>query len=178
MMQPGRLLVAMLIAFFFSSMLVACAGNQVRGDDLYPEETNFRISEEAEIRDTTEVREVLDVLYQYRRALVDKDFGTLNRLVSEHYYDNAGNPDSTEDHYSYEDLEELFAMMAEHADQIRYEVEVMDVSVSENQAHIDYEFEYAYQYDVGDKATWDAGMDVNRLELIREGDRWRIVSGM
>lgn len=155
-----------------------CASNQVQTGDLYPEEHNFQISEEAEIEDEPEVREVLDVLYRYRNAMVSKDFASLNRLVSEEYYENAGTTHTTEDDYGYDDLDEVFELMAEYAEEVQYEVLVQDVVVEDHRAHIDYEFEYAYQYQLADQETWDAGVDVNRLELQRENDRWRIIGGM
>ena len=158
--------------------LVGCGSAYVQGDDLYADDREFDIDEEAEIEDTEEVREVLDVLYQYREAMVMKDFGSLNRLVSEQYYDNAGTTHTTADDYGYDDLESIFEKMAEYAEEIQYQVVVKDVVVDNYDAHVDYEFEYAYQYQVADQETWDAGIDVNRLELQREGDRWRIVSGL
>lgn len=160
------------------AMLTGCASNQVQGDDLYPDEPHFQISEDAEIRDDADAREVLDVLYRYREAMVSKDFGSLTRLVSQDFYDNAGTTHTTEDDYGYDELSEVFEMMAEYATQIQYEVIVKDVVVDDYRAHIDYEFEYAYQYEMADQETWDAGVDVNRLELQRENDRWRIISGL
>ena len=125
-----------------------------------------------------EARQIIDSLYRYRQALVGKDFGTLNRLVSENYYDNAGTTDTTTDDYGHSELEGVFELMAQHAEEIRYQIIVKEVEIDGARGAIDYEFEYAFQYLVGDKETWDAGSDVNRLEFAREGDEWRITSGM
>lgn len=157
---------------------MGCISDGLQTEDLYPEATDFEIAEGAAIEDEPDVREVIDVLYQYREALVAKDFGMLNRLVSEHYYDNAGTTHTTADDYGHDELPEIFELMAEYADQIQYHVIVQDVVIDGNRAHIDYEFEYAYQYQVADQEAWDAGVDVNRLEMHREGDQWRITSGM
>lgn len=162
----------------FVAMAMGCSSNHLRSDDLYPDTVEFQLDEDSEIEDTAENREVLDILYQYRLALVNKDFGTLNRLVSENYYENAGTTHTTADDYGHGELADIYELMAEYADQIRYSVKVHEVVVDRNQAHIDYEFEYAYQYRVADEETWDAGLDVNRLELYREGGQWRIISGM
>lgn len=177
-MMNRRLLSWLVIGVVVSAGAVGCASAYVQDDDVYPDDRHFEISEEAEIEDTPEVREVLDVLYRYREAMVTKDFGALNRLVSEHYYANAGTTHTTEDDYGYDDLDDLYELMAEYAEEIQYEVVVEDVVVDDYEAHVDYQFEYAYQYEVADQSTWDAGIDVNRLELEREGDRWRIVGGM
>lgn len=176
-MVIGRSLCWMMVAAVAVAS-IGCASDQVRGDDLYPQQPAFDVSEEAEIEDSPEVREVLDVLYQYREALVSKDYGSLNRIVSEQYYDNAGTTHTTEDDYGYDELADIYEMTAEYADQIQYDIRVKDVVVDGYRAHVDFEFEYAYQFHIGDQERWDAGVDVNRLELQRENNRWRIVSGM
>lgn len=168
-------LCAMLAAGLAST---GCVTSGLQTDDVYPDATHFQIGDDTAIDDEPEVREVIDVLYQYREALVNKDFGTLNRLASEHYYENTGTTHTTEDDYGHDELETVFGALAEYAQQIQYHVVVQDVVVDDNQAHIDYEFEYAYQYDIADKEAWDAGVDVNRIELHREGDVWRITAGM
>ncbi|MBA2662130.1 MAG: hypothetical protein H0U74_07515 [Bradymonadaceae bacterium] len=156
----------------------ACSPNHIRADDLYPDDPAFRVDDEARILDTLEARQVLDVLAQYRQALVRKDFGALNRLVSQDYYDNAGTTHTTADDYGLTELREAFEVMARHAETIQYKVVVKDVVITTLRAHVDYEYEYAYQYKVGDETTWDAGVEVNRLQMAREGDLWRIVSGL
>lgn len=160
------------------TLFVGCAGGQLTSDDIYPEDQDFLIDEEAEIVDSEDARAVLDVLYQYRRALVSKDFGAIGRLVSDDYYDNAGTTHTTADDYGREQLNEVFEMLAQHAEQIRYRVIVKDLEVDNHRAHIDFEYEYAYQYKVGDQDQWDAGADVMRMQLSREGDRWRITGGL
>lgn len=169
-------LVFLLVAVGFVS--TACGDAYVQDDDLYADDPGFRIAEDAEIRDTTANREVLDILAQYRQAVVKKDFGALKRLVAAGYYDNAGTTDTTEDDYDAQELSTLYEMMARHAQSIKYNVLVKDLEVDQNRAWVDYEYEYAYEYDVGDDVAWDAGVDVNRLELESQDGRWRIVSGL
>lgn len=171
-LMPALILVWALIG------LAGCSGQYIQADELYPNDPGFNIDEEAQIMDTTEARQALDVLAQYRRAVVEKDFGSLNRLVSEDYYDNAGTTDTTRDDYDAEKLSEVFEMMAEHAESITYKVMVKGVEVDKDRAFVDYEYEYAYQYGMGDDVKWDAGLEVNRLELIERGDGWEIVSGL
>lgn len=173
-----RRLICLMVLVGFVLTSIGCATNQVRSGDMYPDEPHFDISDDADIEDTPEVRDVIDVLYQYREAMITKDFGALNRLVSRDYYDNAGTTHTTDDDYGYDELADVFELMAEYARDVQYEVLIKDVVVDDYHAHIDYEFEYAYQYRVADQTTWDAGVDVNRLELQLEDDRWRIISGM
>ncbi len=166
---------AILTLFF---VLVGCGQNYLRSEAHYKEETGFRIDKEAEIRDTTEHRKVIDVLLQYRRAMVKKDVGTLKRLISERYYDNGATTDTTADDYGSDQLADLFELMAQSTDQIKYDVLLKRVEIKDRVAWVDYEYRYSYQYKVGESPTWDAGLDVNRLELEDEDGEWKIVSGL
>lgn len=167
-----------MILLLMVSGLMACASPHLRSDNIYSDDQAFLIDEEVQILDTKEHREVLEVLYNYRLALVAKDFGALNRLISADYYDNAGTTHTTADDYGREELNEIFEMMAQYAENIQYRVLVKGVVVDGARAHIDYEYRYSYQYKIGDEVTWDAGVDVNRLQLVLEQDRWRITSGL
>lgn len=157
---------------------VGCADHLIQGEELYDKDPGFRIGEEAQIEDNTQNRKVLDVLAQYRKAVVAKDFGTLKRLVSEDYYDNGGTTDTTEDDYGWEKLSEVFELMANHAEEIKYKVVVKDLKYENERAMVTYEYEYAYKYDLGPKPSWDAGVEVNQVEMIKHKDRWRITSGL
>lgn len=171
----------LLVAFVISTGLLAgvgCGSDFIRDDQIYKDDPDFRIDEDSEIEDTLENREALDVLATYRKAVVAKDFGTLKRLISPNYYDNAGTTDTTEDDYSAEDLGEIFELMAQGAREIRYDVMVSAVDIKGDRATVDYKFEYAYQYVSADDSSWDVGVDVNRLELVKENGRWLIISGL
>ncbi|MFU8802368.1 MAG: hypothetical protein ACNA8W_01030 [Bradymonadaceae bacterium] len=167
-----------ILALLLTVGLSACVSPHLTSDSIFPEDNGFQIDEESQIMDSAEARQVLDVLYHYRQALIAKDFGTLNRLISEDYYDNAGTTHTTADDYGREELAEIFEMMAQYAESIQYRVLIKDVVIKGERAHIDYEFDFSYQYRVGDEVTWDAGVDVNRLQLAREQDHWRITSGL
>ena len=163
---------------FLLIFLVGCAAGELTSESFYADEADFLIDEEARIADTAETREVLEVLIEYRRALVSKDFGAISRMVSEDYYDNAGTTHTTGDDWGQDQLGEVLELLAQHAEQIRYRVIVKDVQVENRRAQIDFEYEYAFQYKVGDLDRWDAGTDVMRMQLAREGDRWRITGGL
>lgn len=160
------------------SFTFACGQAYLRTQDHYADEPGFAIDEESRIADTVDHRQVIDVLLQYRRALVRKDVGALQRLISDKYYDNGGTTNTTTDDYGSDALPELYELLAAHAESIKYDVLVKKVEISDGAAHVDYEFKYAYQYKVGESPSWDAGLDVNRLELAEEGGEWKIVSGL
>lgn len=160
------------------SLLVGCGASQITSENFHAEDRDFVIDREATIQDTSEAREVLEVLAEYRRALIQKDFGTLNRIISQDYYSNAGTTHTTADNYGRAQLDEIFEMIAQHAEQVRYRISVKELVVDGVRARVDFEYEYAYQFRVGDREEWDAGVDVMRMEFAREGDRWRIIGGM
>lgn len=169
---------ALALVVLFSVVGIGCASQTIRGDELYKDDPNFRIDEEAKIEDTTRNRKVLDVVAQYRKAVTTKDFGTLKRLVSEEYYDNGGTTDTTEDDYGFERLEEVWELMANHAEEIKYTITIKDVSYQHSRAQISYEYRFAYKYKLEDKPTWDAGVEVNQIQMVKKDDRWRIISGL
>ena len=155
-----------------------CASEYIRGEDFYVEDADFRIDEEAKIKDTVENREILDVMAKYRQAIVKKDFGTLNRIIAEDYYDNASTTNTTRDDYGRAQLDELFEMLANHAESIQYRIIIKDVRVERDEAFVDYEYRYAYQFKIGEEVSWDAGVEVNRVTLKQQEDSWKILSGL
>lgn len=176
-MRRIRLLLLPLMVLLVALQL-ACGPGLIRSEDLYNDEQGFRIDQEATIEDTVENRKVLDVMVQYRRALMRKDVGSLRRLVAEDYYDNAGTTTTTADDYDGSNLPEIFEMLSQHAEEIRYAVNVKAMEIKGDQASVDYEYEFAYKYRVGEQETWDAGVDVNRLELASRDGEWKIISGL
>lgn len=160
--------------------LCACGSSYLTTEELgLQDDRDFAIDEESKIEDSDEARKVVLVVADYRRALVRKDFGALRGMIDEQYYDNGATTSTTRDDYGRDEVvEQVFEMIAQHAEAIQYRVTVKDVRVKDDRATVDYEFRYAYQYRVGEELTWDAGVDVNRLEMQRRGDVWKIVSGL
>lgn len=169
-----RFLVTLFILFSF----VSCAAGNLNTRDHYEDQPGFTIDEEAVIPDTLANREVIDVLLQYQNALVRKDFGSLKRLISPNYFDNSGTTNTTVDDYDHKTLTNIFETMAKHSEDIKYKIVLKSIEILEKKAFLDYEFEYAYAHKVGGELSWDAGVDVNRLELVSENGEWKIISGL
>lgn len=171
-----RSFIVMFVTFTF---LAGCGAGYLKDDaEPYTEQDGFKIDEEAEIRDTAEARQVIDVFLQYRNAMAAKDVGTIKRLISEDYYDNAGTTDTTRDDFGPEELDEIFELIANYADNVKYDVTLKALTIDGARASVDYEFDYAYHYTIGEKSNWDAGIEVNRLELEQQAGQWKIVSGL
>lgn len=158
--------------------LSACTSDYLRKDKGYEELNGFEFDQEARIEDTTANREVVNVLIEYRTALLTKDVGLMRRLISEDYYSNAGTTNTTADDYGMAELPDVLELFSKHADDVKYDVTVKAVQVDGRKATVDYEYKYAYRYDVNGQAAWDAGIDLNRLELEQREGTWKIVSGL
>jgi len=158
--------------------LVGCTTDYLKKDKGFEDIDGFEFDREAKIEDTSEHREVVGVLIEYRGALVSKDIGRLKRLISDEYYSNAGTTNTTADDYGAVDLPGVFELLSKHADEVKYDVVVKAVNVDGRKASVDYEYHYAYRYDVSGQASWDAGVDLNRLELVQREGAWKIVSGL
>lgn len=164
------------VLMVLSSM--ACASEFLVDETFEQDDDDFRIDDEAKIADTPEHREMLDVLVQYRQAVVKKDFGTLKELIAPNYYENASTTNTTADDYGHDDMIASFEQVAKHSDQIQYRMVVKRITKKRGQAMIDYEYRYAFQYMVGDETSWDAGVDVNRVTLRKFDGVWKIHSGL
>lgn len=179
-MRANRWLIRSWIALTLWALMLGpgCASDYIRDDNFRPEEPEFRIDEAAQIVDDEAHRSILEVMAQYRQALTKKDFGTINRLIAPDYYDNSATTNTTKDDYGREQLGEIFEMLANHAESIQYRVTIKDVEIVRDQAYIDYEYRYAYQYRVGEDVSWDAGVEINRVSLKQVDGQWKIVSGL
>jgi phosphopantetheine adenylyltransferase len=179
MKRQGRYLpIGIFLCIVF--LMSGCGKRQLENDELPIKDRSFRIAEEAQIKDTKETRDILEVLARYRKAVVEKDFRTIKHVVSEDYYDNAGTTDTTEDDYGWPELkEQILELMANHAQKIQYTIVVQNVEVENEEAKVDFEYDFAYRYKVGENSTWDAGLETNRIEMIKSsGGEWKIVSGL
>lgn len=173
---------ASLLALLLVVGTTTACGKSMLTDKTYEvaaEDRDFRIDQEAKIADTQEARDVLNVLAEYRRALVRKDFAGVKRLIAEDYYDNGSTTNTTKDDYDGKALPELFELIAKHTESIQYQVTVKTVSFKHKRAFVSYEYRYAYQYKVGDEMSWDAGVEVNQLELVQNKEgAWKILTGL
>lgn len=178
MSNPRSVSLQLLFVLLVSMTAAACGPTYLMDDNFHAEDLDFRIDDEAKIQDTSSHREVLEVLAKYRVAIVKKDFGTLNSIIASEYYENAGTTNTTKDDYGHPQLKDLFELMAQHSESIQYKITVKQIEVSKREAQVDYEYRYAYQYKVGEEMSWDAGVEVNRVQLRQMDGVWKIISGL
>lgn len=132
------------------------------------------------IEDTKENRELLVVVDQYRRAVEDRDIQRILDLTSDGFFEDPGTPyDPTDDYDKAELAQRLEQAFGKVTDQ-RLQIDVRKVDIDERQAraNVDYRFDYRYRLDLPNANQWREQTDLNRLSFVREGQDWKIISGL
>jgi hypothetical protein len=136
------------------------------------------VAREAEIADTPENRAIVQLVDSYRRALEDKDLGTLRNLISHSYYENGGTSHTTVDDYGYDGLMEVFALYAQNVRTLRLQVRIRRIEIEGERANVYVDFGYNMLYIIDGQERWQVDSDLNRMELVREDGQWRVVAGL
>ncbi len=132
------------------------------------------------VEDTSENREVLEFLEEYRVALVERDIPRLLRLVHPDYFDDNGTPGAADD-IDYTDLQDKLALWATRLEDVRYDIRYRDVIFTEaDRILVDYTYAGRFKVVGPDgESRWARRLDSNRIVLRREdGGAYRIVSGL
>ncbi|HSA32373.1 MAG TPA: hypothetical protein P5077_01460 [bacterium] len=158
------------------SLLISCATANIQGTD---------------IPDTPQNRAVIQVFFEYVEAVKAQNADKLLALVSEHYLDANGTDDATDD-VDYEGVKKFVnsdAYRNIRAVSTFFIVKDMSVSPDEQTAKILYYYEVRIKTDRlappeegssinSDTQKWLKETEVNQMLLKKEGDKWKIVSGL
>ncbi len=130
------------------------------------------------LKDTPDHRAIVDLVEQYRRAVESKDIDALLALADERFYEDAGTPE-TEDDYNYQGLREHFEQHFDRLGKMQLNIMLKDVEVRGDQADVDYRYVARYRMDLPAGEKWRVIDEVNRLELVRQGEGpdWKVKSG-
>ncbi len=131
---------------------------------------------EIELADTPDHRALIEVLDEYRQAYEGKDIDRLVALASARFYEDSGTPE-TEDDYNYDGLKEHFGEHFKMLKKVQLTLSIKIVKVDGDQAMIDYRYVTRYLMDLPVGEKWQITDELNRLELVREEDRWKVISG-
>ena len=131
-----------------------------------------------EVEDSSENRKVILFCEEYRHAVEDKNIGKLLSLASARYHEDGGNTRG-EDDIDFDGLKQYLAGTFMKTTGIRYEIKYRRVAFEENQ-HVFVDYTYAASYRIpGTKGEeWRHTVADNRLELVPEGDQYKILDGM
>jgi hypothetical protein len=131
-----------------------------------------------DVEDSGQNRKVITFCEVYRHAVEEKNVGQLLKLASPRYHEDGGNTNS-EDDLDYEGLRAYLTDSFMKANQIRYEIRYRKVTFTET-SHVFVDYTYAASYKIpgvkGDE--WKHTVADNRLDLVPDGESYKIVAGM
>lgn len=131
-----------------------------------------------DVEDTTQNREVILFCEKYRHAMEDKNVAELLKMMSPGYFEDAGNA-KTEDDADYEKIREFLTTDFLHTMGVRYEIRYRKVTFTETKhIYVDYTYAAAWKIPGVEKEEWHHTVADNRLDLVRDGDSYKILAGM
>jgi hypothetical protein len=130
-----------------------------------------------DVEDTDDNRKIVAFCEAYRHALERKDIISIMELVSPHYYEDGGNVDASDD-IDYTGLREYLMNEFQDASAIRYEIRYRRVVQEKNYVFVDYTYSGSFRLPSDEGEQWQRTVEENRLELVAEGESFKIVAGM
>jgi hypothetical protein len=131
-----------------------------------------------DVEDSSFNRKVVSFCEEYRHAVEEKNVPKLLSMASPLYHEDGGTP-AGDDDMDYEGLKEYLTALFTKASDIRYEMRYRRISIADNQhVYVDYTYSASYKMPgiAGDE--WKHKVEENRLDLVVDGDSFKIVAGM
>ncbi|MDP9037036.1 MAG: hypothetical protein M3O50_19740 [Myxococcota bacterium] len=131
-----------------------------------------------DVEDTGDNRHVIAFCEEYRHAMEDKNVAQLLKMMSPGYFDNGGSTRNA-DGADFESVRAFLTSDFLKTAGIRYEIRYRRVTFTDTR-HVFVEYTYAGAWKIpGAKSDeWHHQVADNRLDLVPEGDRYKIVGGM
>lgn len=139
------------------------------------------------VEDSEFNRQVIAFCEDYRHAVERRNTPLLVKLADAKYYEDGGSVDTSDD-LDFEGLEAYLKDEFAKTKAIRYEIFYREVTTGRSdQIFVDYTYSASYQVpsskrnaEGNDERTyvWRRRVADNRLELVRDGEKFRILSGM
>lgn len=133
-----------------------------------------------QVEDSDFNRDVIAYCEDYRHAVERRNVDSLLKMADAKYYEDGGTIDTGDD-LDFAGLKAYLDTQFKQTTQIRYEIFYRDVSFGRaNQIYVDYTYSASYKVPVGDGKpdVWRRRVADNRLELVKDGEKFRILSGM
>lgn len=141
-----------------------------------------------QVEDSDFNRDVIAYCEDYRHAVERRSTEQLLKMADPKYYEDGGTVDTSDD-LDLAGLKEYLHKEFSKTTAIRYEIFYRDISLGRsNQVFVDYTYSASYKVPVppstnsagmpGPTQVWRRRVADNRLELVRHGDSFRILSGM
>ncbi|HEY6081573.1 MAG TPA: hypothetical protein VIW29_22315 [Polyangiaceae bacterium] len=123
-------------------------------------------------------RDVIAFCEDYRHAVEKRNVAMLLKLADRKYYEDGGSVDTSDD-LDFEGLKAYLDLEFSKTRSIRYEIFYRDVTTGRaNQVFVDYTYSASYKVPSPQGEVWRRRVADNRLELVRDGEHFRILSGM
>jgi hypothetical protein len=130
-----------------------------------------------EIPDNDDNRAIVAFCERYRHAVEDRNIGLILSLASPRYFDNSGTP-SGEDDIDRAGLETVLTERFKEVQTMRYEIRYRAIYETIGVIYVEFTYNMAFQYQIGEKTRWANRTADNRLELERVGDGFLVLTGM
>lgn len=131
-----------------------------------------------DVEDNSFNRRVIEFCEEYRRAVERRNIALLLKLADQRYYEDGGNIDAMDD-LDYAGLKKYLTERFRETKAIRYEIRYRRVGRGRNdEVFVDYTYSASYKMVTGEGDVWRRSVADNRLELIPNGESFRILAGM
>jgi hypothetical protein len=131
-----------------------------------------------DVEDTGDNRGVIQFCERYRHALEDKNVGEILKLMSPGYFEDGGNSKAGDD-ADFDKIREFLTGDFLHTGGVRYEIRYRRITTTEtNHIYVDYTYAAAWKVPGVKQEEWHHKVADNRLDLVRDGDSFKIVGGM
>ena len=131
-----------------------------------------------DVEDTGANREVIEFCETYRHAMEDKNVVQLIKLMSPGYFEDGGNTRG-EDDADFDAMRDFLTGDFLKTTGIRYEIRYRRITFTERKhIYIDYTYAAAYRLPGVKGEEWRHTVADNRLDLVPDGDTYKIIAGM
>jgi hypothetical protein len=130
-----------------------------------------------DVEDTGVNRDVVGFCEKYRHAMEDRNVAQLLKLMSPAYFEEGG--ETQKESADYERIRDFLTGDFLKTGGVRYEMRYRRITFTENNhIYVDYTYAAAWKLPGVKIDEWHHKVADNRLDLVRDGESFKIVSGM
>jgi hypothetical protein len=131
-----------------------------------------------DIEDSGPNRGIIVFCEKYRHALEDRNVAQILQLMSPAYFEDGGNSKAGDD-ADYDKIRDFLTSDFLRTTGIRYEIRYRHLTFTEtNHIFVDYTYAAAWKLPGVKGDEWHHQVADNRLDLVRDGESFKVVSGM
>lgn len=131
-----------------------------------------------EVEATKQNEEIVAFMETYRKAVEGRDAPSLIKMASRDYYDDMGTP-AGDDDIDYDGLVLGLERMRKDVSDARYQIRYRSLTyTAADRVLVDMLYTGWFKVATPDGPQWRRRLEPHRVVLAREGDVYRIVSGM